>query len=298
MKFGEFELNEPLPELNEPHLLAVLRPWIDVGRVGSLSLNRLERHLRAKELGRLHRPGLFYDFTRYRPRSFFNQGKREVSIPNTIIRYAAREDGPDLLLAHLLEPHLYGEDYAEAMLELLTRLGVKRYSLVGAMYDMVPHTRPLLVSGSGVGGELAEEQRRAGVRSSDYEGPSTITYLIPQEAARQGVETRTIVVHLPRYFEVDEDFMGAARLMEILCSYYNLPDRLVELDRGREQYDSIAKMVSDEGESITSLLQELEEHYDREQRAGEPPPPPLSANIEEFLRDLGEDFGRPDGPRA
>ena len=256
-------------------------------------LGRIQRHLRAKELGRLHRPGLYYDFTRYRPRSLINQGKREVSIPNTIIRFAQREEGPDILLGHLLEPHLYGEDYAEAMLDMLRQLGVKRYSLVGAMYDMVPHTRPLLVSGSGVGGDLEEEQRQNRVKTSDYEGPSTITYLIPQEAAREGIETRTFVVHLPQYFQVDEDLMGTARLMEILCNQYNLPDRLIEPDRGKEQYDSIADMVSSEGEDVSSLLAQLEEHYDREQRAEQPPPPPLSANIEEFLRDLDLGFDRP-----
>ena len=293
MKIGEFEFSEDIPELKDPHLLAVLRPWIDVGRVGSLSLGRIQRHLRAKELARLHRPGLFYDFTRYRPRSFFNHGKREVSIPNTIIRYAQREEGPDILLGHLLEPHLYGEDYAEAMLDLLRRLGVKRYSLVGAMYDMVPHTRPLLVSGSGVNGDVEEEQRQSKVQTSDYEGPSTITYLIPQEAAREGLETRTFVVHLPQYYQVEEDLMGTARLMEILCAQYGLPDRLIELERGQEQYDSIADMVKGEGEDVSSLLQQLEEHYDRDQRAAQPPPPPLSSNIEEFLRDLDIDFDRP-----
>ena len=249
--------------------------------------------MRAKELGRLHRPGLFYDFTRYRPRSYFNHGKREVSIPNTIIRYVEREGGPDLLLAHLLEPHLYGEDYADAMLALVRQLGVKRYSLVGAMYDMVPHTRPLLVSGSGVGGDLAEERRQWGVRASDYEGPSTITYLIPQEAANEGVETRTYVVHLPQYFQVDEDLMGTARLMEILCSQYDLPERMIERERGQEQYDSIADMVKSEGEDVSSLLEQLEENYDLEQRQEEDQPPPLSANIEEFLRDLDLGFDRP-----
>lgn len=293
MKLGEFELKEPLPELKDPHLLAVLRPWIDVGRVGSLSLGRIQRHLRARELGRLHRPGLFYDFTRYRPRSLINQGKREVTIPNTIIRFAQREEGPDIVLGHLLEPHLYGEDYAEAMLDMLRQLGVKRYSMVGAMYDMVPHTRPLLVSGSGVGGDLEEEQRQHRVKTSDYEGPSTITYLIPQEAAKEGIETRTYVVHLPQYFQVDEDLMGTSRLMEILCNQYNLPDRLIEPDRGKEQYDGIADMVSGEGEDVSSLLAQLEEHYDREHRAEQPPPPPLSANIEEFLRDLDLGFDRP-----
>ena len=293
MRLGEFEINETIPELKDPHVLAVLRPWIDVGRVGSLSLNRLERHLRATELGRLHRPGRFYDFTRYRPRSYFNEGRREVSIPNTIIRYAVREEGPDLLLAHMLEPHLYGEDYTDAVLELLERLGVRRYSLIGAMYDMVPHTRPLLVSGSGTGENLEEEHRKIQVRTSNYEGPSTITYLVPQEAAKRGIETRTFVVHLPQYFQVDEDLNGTARLMEILCNLYQLPDRLIEPGRGREQYSSIEGMVGEEGESVASLLQQLEEHYDREQRADEPPPPPLSANIEEFLRDLNHGFDPP-----
>ena len=299
MKIGEFDLQEPLPELKEPHLLAVLRPWIDVGRVGSIALNRLERHLRAQELGRLRQPGRFYDFTRYRPRSLINRGQREVTIPNTIIRYAVREEGPDLLLAHLLEPHRYGEDYTDAVLELLTRLGVRRYSLVGAMYDMVPHTRPLLVSGSGAGPgtpeELAAEQRRAGVRASDYEGPTTITYLIPQEAARQGVATRTFVVHLPQYFQVDEDWQGAARLTELLCDFYGLPERLIDRERGQEQYDSIAGMVSAEGASVAELLQQLEEHYDEERRAEAPPPIALPPDIEEFLRDVGQDFERPGG---
>lgn len=299
MKIGEFDLQEPLPELKEPHLLAVLRPWIDVGRVGSIALNRLERHLRAKELGRLRQPGRFYDFTRYRPRSLINRGQREVTIPNTILRYAVREEGPDLLLAHLLEPHRYGEDYTDAVLELLTRLGVRRYSLVGAMYDMVPHTRPLLVSGSGAGPgtaeELAAEQRRAGVRASDYEGPTTITYLIPQEAARQGVTTRTFVVHLPQYFQVDEDWQGAARLTELLCDFYGLPERLIDRERGQEQYDSIAGMVSAEGASVAELLQQLEEHYDEERQAEAPPPIALPPDIEEFLRDVGQDFDRPGG---
>jgi hypothetical protein len=293
MRLGEFEIDEPVPELKDPHVLAVLRPWIDVGSVGTLSLSRVERHLRAREIGRLVRPGRFYDFTRYRPRSYLNHGQREFSIPNTIIRYAAREEAPDLLLIHLLEPHAYGEDYTESVLEVLKFFGVKRYSLIGAMYDMVPHTRPLLVSG-GVGEPDSEEEyRMVRVRPSNYEGPTSITYLISLQAGQQGMETRTFVVHLPQYFQVDEDFTGAARLMEILCNLYQLPDRLIEPGRGREQYSSIEGMVGEEGESVASLLQQLEEHYDREQRADEPPPPPLSANIEEFLRDLNHGFDPP-----
>jgi hypothetical protein len=292
MRIGEFELSEPVPELKDPHVLAVLRPWIDVGSVGTLALSRVERYLRAREIGRLARPGIFYDFTRYRPRSFFNEGRREVSIPNTIIRHAAREEGPDLLLVHLLEPHLFGEDFTETMVEVLKFFGVKRYSLIGGMYDMVPHTRPLLVSGVANGANVEDENRLLKVQPSNYEGPTTITYLISQEAQKMGIETRIFVVHLPQYFQVDEDFTGTARLMEILCALYQLPGRLIEPQRGQEQYEKLQKMVDDTS-GVASLLQRLEERYDKEQSPEGPPPPPLSPGIEEFLRDLDDEFGSP-----
>ena len=293
MLTGHFSLEEPLPELKDPHVLAVLRPWIDVGNVGTLSLDRIERHLRAKELGRLVKPGRFYDFTRYRPRSYIDQGKRGYSIPSTIFRYAVREEGPDLVFAHLLEPHVYGEDYTDSVVEVLKLLGTKRYSLIGAMYDMVPHTRPLLVSGASDQPEAEEEHRLVGARSSNYEGPTSITYLISQQAEQMGAETRAFIVHLPQYFQVDEDFTGTSRLMEVLCSLYNFPDRLKEGERGRQQYDALQNIVNDASE-VSSLLERLEERYDREQREENQSSSPLSPNVEDFLTDLEQGFDSPD----
>ena len=289
MRLGEFEIDEPTPELKEPHVLAVLRPWIDVGSVGTLSLSRVERHLHAKEVGRLVRPGRFYDFTRYRPRSYLKQGRREFSIPNTVIRYASRENSPDLLLIHLLEPHAYGEDYTDSVMEVLKFFGAKRYSLIGAMYDMVPHTRPLLVSGGVAEPESEEEYRMVRVRPSNYEGPTTITYLISLQASQLGIETRTFVVHLPQYFQVDEDFTGTSRLMEILCNLYQLPNRLMDPQRGRQQYDALQNIVGEASE-VSSLLQRLEERYDKELQEQESPLSPLSPTIEQFLRELDKDF--------
>jgi hypothetical protein len=293
MRLGDFEIPEPVPQLREPHILAVLRPWIDVGNVGSLSLGRVERHLRATEMGRLVRPGRFYDFTRYRPRSYLNQGRREFSIPNTVIRYASREEGPDLILLHLLEPHLYGEDYADMVLEVVKYFGVRRYSLIGGMYDMVPHTRPLLVSGAASMPQVEEQLGSVRVRQSTYEGPTTITYPIALQAAEAGVETRTYVVHLPQYLQVDEDFAGTARLMEIVCTLYNLPQQLVDQERGQQQYASLQRMVVNDTSGVASLLRRLEERYDREQQEGDSPPTSLSPNIEQFLRDLDSGFDKP-----
>ncbi len=290
MRIGDFEFIEPLPELKDPHVLAVLRPWIDVGNVGTLSLGRLERHLSSKEVARLVRPGRYYDFTRYRPKSVLNQGKREFSIPSTTIRFASREHGPDLITLHLLEPHSYGEDFTDSVIEVLKYFGVKRYSLVGAMYDMVPHTRPLLVSGGTMNEDNEDEYRTFGIRPSDYEGPTTITYLISQSAEQMGMETRIFVVHLPQYFQVEEDFTGTARLTNVLCQLYGLPSRLEDRERGTQQYASLQNIVSDTSE-VSNLLERLEEKYDREnKRDASGSPPPLSPQIADFLHELNEDF--------
>lgn len=291
MRIGEFDIAEPLPELHEPHLLAVLRPWIDVGNVGSLALGRIERHHRSRELGRLHRSGRYYDFTRYRPRSYLVSGQREVTIPNTIIRYANPENGTHLLTAHLLEPHLYGEDYSDALVEIIKHFGVKQYSLVGAMYDMVPHTRPLVVSGIGTGENVDKDYADANARPSNYEGPTTITYTVTEAATKMGVETRAFVVHLPQYLTLDDDHQGAARLMQLLCRLYNLPGHIAQEERGQKQYDELGP---GDGQIPTGdTLVRIEDLYDSEYGDGGSPSTtatPLPSSIEEFLQGLGGDL--------
>ena len=292
MRIGDFEFPEPLPELKDPHVLAVLRPWIDVGRVGTLSLRRIERYLGAKEIGRLVRPGRYYDFTRYRPKTALRRGKREYTIPTTTVKVAVRENGPDLVTVHLLEPQAYGEDFTDSITETMERLGVKRYSMIGAMYDMVPHTRPLLVSGGSIDASNEAEYRMVEVRPSDYEGPTTITNLIFEYAESHGIDTRIFVVHLPQYFQVEEDFTGTARLTSILCRLYGLPSRLEDKERGIQQYSSLQNIVDDTSE-VSRLLSRLEERYDRDNSGSSPAEPvtPLSPQIEEFLQglDLGGD---------
>ena len=91
MRVGAFEVNDRTPELNQPHALAMLRPWIDVGSVGSLVMTWLENHFAARDMAQFARPGEFFDFTRYRPTTFVQDGERQLSIPNTIVTYSKRE---------------------------------------------------------------------------------------------------------------------------------------------------------------------------------------------------------------
>ncbi len=164
MRLRAFDLNDPIPELNKPHALAIIRPWTDVSSVGSMVLSCLEAHLGSKELARLARPGNFFDFTRYRPTLNRKESSSEVDVPNTIITYGRQSGGYDFLFLRLLEPQILAEAYIDCVVELFKTFGVKRYCLIGSMYDMVPYTRPLLVTGTASNPGLQKELSVANVR--------------------------------------------------------------------------------------------------------------------------------------
>ena len=282
MRIGAFDIDEPVPELNRPHALVTVRPWVDVGRVGRQTLIRLERAMEAKELGRLSRPGNFYDFTRYRPRVMNVGVARRLTIPNTTVLYAVREEPPDFLFFHLLEPHCFGEDYVDSVLEFLNYFHVERYVQIGGVSDAVPHTRPLQV-----GGIVPEEQaKRFGIEPSKYQGPTSITYLIIQEASKLGIETMNFLAHLPHYAQLDEDYSGVARLLEVLCGMYGLPTELIDSERGHRQYEQLDAAVS-RNPQVRTMIQQLEANYDNKvQDAEEEAAPTLAPEVEKFLLEM------------
>ena len=307
MMIGAFDIQEPLPELHEPHVFAMIRPWVDVGSVGTLTLNRLERHMGFKELGRLHRPGEFFDFTRYRPRMRLVDGERRVRIPNSIIRYATPENGPHCLFFHLREPHANSERYTESILEVVETFGVKRYCRLGAMYDAVPHTRPLLVTGSIGSVPQIRPVSNLKLRSSTYQGPTTIMNLVSDGIDRLGLEAINFMVHLPQYVQLDEDFNGTARMIEALSSVYaNIPADLAPTRRGQRQYRELNAAV-ERNSDLQSLIRQMEDYYDNNETEaatseggdareglGNADAVSLSPEIEQFLNQLGEEFGERD----
>jgi len=279
--------------LNEPYVFAILHPWIDVNNVGSLILNGLQTQFGAKELGRLAKPGKFFDFTRYRPTLYFEEEIRRISIPNTTLRYAKREGGNDLPFLRLLEPHALAEVYVDSILQLLKTLKVKKYCLLGSMYDVVPHTRPLIVNGGAIGRETGLDLKRSEAQPSHYQGPTTITTLITQRAPEVGTETIWFIVSLPQYVVLEEDYIGKVRLMEILNLLYKIPIDKKDLEKAIEQRGIINQKVEKTPE-LKNILPQLETLYEvRIKREEGEKRPKLSPEIEEILwKIMGKDFGK------
>lgn len=288
MQIGAFEITEPLPQLNEPHVFAMLRPWVDAGSVGSISLSRLERYYQAKPLGKLSRPGQFFDFTRYRPVATTVEGRREIKVPNTYIRYAKQEQGHDFLFLHMLEPHMFAEDYLDSVINVLRTFNAKHLVRIGSMYDAVPHTRPLLASGISAKGTQMQ-----GTQPSNYQGPTSIIFQLTERAPDLNMEMVSLMVRLPQYLELEEDFTGVAKALEILQPLYSLPDYIIDEQRGIAQYTDVSSKLSDD-ENLRSLISRLEALYD-ERKSREPTPEqthiaPLAPEVQKFLQEIDDSF--------
>ena len=292
MKIGAFEIVEPVPELREPHAIVMIRPWVDVGNVGTLTLQRMERHFKAEPLGKLARPGTFFDFTRYRPTTRLVNDVRETTCPNTLVNYAQPETGHGLLFLHLLEPHAMAEDYVDSLAELLKYFGARVYCRIGAMYDSVPHTRPIVVTGNpgGVQPRTGGPSPLIQQRQSQYEGPTTILGTLADAAAQMGLESMSFMAHLPHYAQVEEDFAGTARMLEVLSAFYDIPASLAPNRRGKLQYAEIESAVERQPE-VKALVAQLESYYDSKYPSSPAEEAPsLSPEIERFLRDLDRDL--------
>jgi len=260
MKIGDFEIEMPDPPLQDPHCIAILKPWINVGNVGKIVLRRLGKMYASERIGKLDRPSKFYDFTRYRPEIRLRGDVRSVRVPNTRVSFARRPGENDLVLLELLEPHAFAEDFNDSVLELVKALGVTRYVQIGGMYDSVPHSRELSVTGSARGWEPPAEFGNVRLGGSRYQGPTSMTSQISERIFSDlKLETLSLMVHLPLYLKLDDDYAGSARILKILSGLYGFSPRLPEVEMGEKQYEQVSPAMTDNPE-----LKEMVERFERE----------------------------------
>lgn len=293
MDIGAFKIQEDIADIKNPYVVAMIKPWVDVGKVGTLTLNRIERFFGATEIGELARPGKFFDFTRYRPNMRFVQGKRTMRIPNSFVKHGKSESGQDYIFLHLFEPHSNGEEYVESILDIVKHFEVKRYCRVGAMYDAVPHTRPILITGSiGEVNQLREVENLR-LRQSSYQGPTTIMNLLAVGIDDLEIETLNFMAHLPQYAQLEEDYSGVSRMIEVLSSVYaDIPKDLSPIRRGQRQYRELTKAVENNSE-LKGLIEQMESMYDADRQSEQDDAKiedsaSLSPEIESFLDEIGQ----------
>jgi len=285
MRVSDFEIKNLENPLRNPHCIVTLDPWINVGNVGKNVVRRLSKMYSIAHVGELLNPSKFYDFTRYRPEIFIKAGIKSTKIPNTNVSLIKDFHDRDLVIIEILEPHALAEKFNNSLLILFEQLKIERYILLGSMYDSVPHTRPLTVTGSTKGWEVPFPDD-VKISESSYVGPTSSISQIGERVQRElKIETLSLIVHLPLYLKIDDDYLGAAKLLSVLSSLYGFSNYLPELGMGEKQYSQVDSAIL-ANPSLKSMIKKFEENYDKSNAHSESDPPDLSPDVEQFLKDV------------
>jgi len=73
------------------------------------------------------------------------------------------------------------------------------------------------------------------------------------------LETLSLMVHLPLYLKLDDDYAGSARILKILAELYGFSPLLPEIDMGAKQYDQVTPAMVD-----NPALRDMVERFERE----------------------------------
>ena len=194
-----YRLQDPIPVLSAPVLLAAFDGWIDAAGAATACANHVA------EEGRVVASFDVDSLNDYRARR---------PVLDVVDGVLARIQWPDILLRHIRvgdhdilvlvgpEPDYKWKQLGEDVVELARRLGVVEWISLGAIPAAVPHTRPVPV--------LATASTEASLRDGEQQGPGGI--LRVPAAALSAVEMTVAGAGIPAigYYAQVPHYIGAA----------------------------------------------------------------------------------------
>ena len=219
--------------------------WADAGEVSSGLPQYLIEHTGARKIGEI-KPGQFYLFqipgTHHllRPVVKLEDGHR-VHLEERKNEFYLADDEENAFLIFLgEEPHQNEEAYAEAFLDAIEALGVRRVVAVAGVHGPVPYDKRREVSCVYSLPGMKEELTRYALKLSNYEGGSTIGTYLADRAEARNVEFIALYALAPSYdfsqgsmivqqMSMQEDFRAWHEIMERLNHMFRLDLDLSEL---------------------------------------------------------------------
>ena len=301
----------------DKYLIAGWHQWADAGAISSTLPQYLIEGTRAKRIGRL-RQGGYYLFQLpgahhfLRPVIKLKEGYRQKleHRKNEFFYTADTEAKISFEKSFLIflgeEPHQHEEQYAQAFLNAVESLGIKRVAAVAGVYGPVPHNKDRDISCVYSLPGMKDELSRYALRFSNYEGGATISTYIADKAESRGIEFFTFYGFVPSYdfstnsmavhpIVIEEDYKAWYDLMRRLNHMFDLGMDLSDLRQKSDElvttWDSkIGHLAESMPElQVSEYLEQVMEDFTEESFVS------LSSVWEEALRDLfDEDDGEED----
>jgi proteasome assembly chaperone (PAC2) family protein len=274
------------PELRAPILVAAFAGWNDAASAATTALEAAAVDLDADVVARID-PEEFYDFQVTRPTIRLTDGQaRHVDWPQNTIVAARTEAERDLVLLSGIEPNLRWRSFAEAILDVCERLGVKMVVTMGALIADVAHSRPVPITGLASDPELVE---RLDLSRSNYEGPTGIVGIVHDQCRQRGVSSASLWAAVPHYVAAVPNPKAALALLRRLEGLTGVAVEASELEDAMERFDKQVDRAVRANPEIQELVQRLEAEQEATFSIGEEVPDgdEIAQDFQRFLRQRG-----------
>ncbi|MHB8890785.1 MAG: proteasome assembly chaperone family protein [Candidatus Limnocylindrales bacterium] len=272
-----YRIEDALPSLDGPIVIAAMDGWVDAGSAATSALAVLADG--ATPIATFDADALF-DYRSRRPTLEIRDGRpSSLAWPALVLRFV-RVGERDILILSGAEPDDRWHTLADAVVELMERLDVRGWISLGAIPAAVPHTRPVPILGT----ESSPGLLRGGVQAGPaglLKVPAAALSMLEMAAAAGGIPAVGYFAQIPHY--VTGPYATAAvALLRALERHLD-----VELPRGDLSDEARALRVRLDAaaaadESTHAYVGRLEVMVDESRQ---PEGDDLITEIERFLRD-------------
>ncbi len=276
---------EQRPELRRPVLVAGFEGWNDAASAASEAAGWLTRQFGAAKIASMD-PEEHFDFQSARPTVELVDGvTRDLKWPATEF-FAVPVDARDLVVLRGVEPNLRWPSFCREVLGVAGETGCEMVVTLGALLADVPHTRPVRVTGATTDPELMASLH---LQRSRYEGPTGIVGVLHDTARAAGIASASLWAPVPHYVSTPPNPLATRALLDRLGELLGAPFELGELDELSQAWQTRVDEVVSEDDDVRTYVGQLEERYDTEAETDVPSGETLAAEVEQFLRDRGDD---------
>lgn len=272
-----YRVEDPLPVLHEPTVVAAFDGWVDAGSAATSVLAVLGEN--APVIARFD-PDELFDYRSRRPTLEIRDGRlASLDWPEVTLR-AAHFGGRDVLVFTGAEPDDRWRRLAEDTVALFARLDVREWVSLGAIPAAVPHTRAVPILGTASRPGLLKGGVSAGPTGL-LKVPAAALSMLEMAAAEAGLPAIGYFAQIPHYV-TGPYALAALELVKVLEQHLDLSlprGDLVEESRLLRLRLDAATAADD---ATRAYVERLESMVDESrQPAGDD----LIADIERFLRD-------------
>lgn len=278
---------DDIAPLRNPVMLVALRGLFDIGGVATSALDWMLKERDYSVVADVD-PDPFFDFTQERPEAYFDEdGERQLRWPENefmVVRYP--QGARDMVVLNGVEPHVSWNVFTQCVVDVARGLGCNLVVSLGAAAEQVPHSRVPFVVGSTTNADLAS---RLGLSRPQYQGPTGVAGVMLDALDRASIPSVSLRVGVPHYLMHAQHPKSAAALLQHLQHVLGIPTDHANLQGEIGRWQELHDAAVEGDPQAAAYVQMLERRHDQIVERTMPSGDDLAAELEEFLRNQGDD---------